>query len=70
MEGLETPSRPRESRLVVQDILSRRPFRAGAGSNLEEGTYARKVDLPQSESPRSKIVTVGASSIQLKMGRT
>jgi hypothetical protein len=29
MEGLETPSRPRERRLVVQDILSRKTFVLG-----------------------------------------
>jgi hypothetical protein len=62
------PSRPRDRRLVSQNTLTRRPFRAGVGSNQEKETYARKVDLPQSESPRSKIVTVGASSMQLKMG--
>lgn len=60
MEGLEMPSRPRERRLGYSQSQT---FLCWDGSNLEEETYARKVDLPQSGSPRSKIVTVGASSI-------
>ena len=59
-------------------IASERKASAGSGKSQlenplqeedieqEEGTHARNVDLPQSGSPRSKIVTVVASPIQLQ----
>jgi hypothetical protein len=65
---LEMPAGPRERRLATQNTLSRQIESTKKIARLEERTHARKVDLPQSGSPRSKIVTVGVSPIKRESG--